>query len=85
MIPLQTNYKQTVKRSRHKNLPLRDENGELVFVVEYAPEWPEAQRHKFSLFARNLYVQWFGHPGQPNTNSAKSFTKTNTLSESHHV
>ena len=59
------------KRGRPvKHQPLRDENGELIFTIEYAPEWPEHKRHQFSQVARMLYLRWF-------SDSAPDSTATN--------
>lgn len=58
------------KRGRPiKNLPLRDEHGELVVTIEYATHWPEAKQRQFSQVARMLYLRWFSNPSPPTTST----------------
>ena len=47
------------KKSRHRNVPLRDENGKLRATFEVAPSSTPDQRARFKSLARMLPHLWF--------------------------
>lgn len=47
------------KKSRHRNVPLRDENGKLRATFEFAPSSTPDQRARFKSLARMLHQLWF--------------------------
>lgn len=47
------------KKSRHRNVPLRDENGKLRATFEVAPSSTPDQRARFKSLARMLHQLWF--------------------------
>ncbi len=47
------------KKSRHRNVPLRDENGKLRATFEVAPCSTPDQRARFKSLARMLHQLWF--------------------------
>jgi hypothetical protein len=76
MSSFQTPNKVPAKRGRgnRKNLPLRDEQGELVVSIEIAPYWPEPQQQLFARTARTLFLRWFATP--PDTAPTKAGVET---------
>ena len=47
------------RKSRCRNLPLRDDHGELRAIIEVAPSSTPDQRARFASLARFLHQRWF--------------------------
>jgi hypothetical protein len=76
------------QKSRCRNVPLRDDHGELRAIIEVAPSSTPDQRARFTSLARFLHQRWFiDQPsplwvdGKPPTWSHATINTSNTQKE----